>query len=177
MGDVDGLIIHSHGHDQRFVSYLIKRSGRPKVPGIKVFSAPSPWMADLDVSFHLSLWAHWLYARRGGYPLRSLTLPYRVEGSGCFKDIGAREIFSEDMELRQLQSSLVKQGGPTKARGISGWCAHSTNCGQRATRCTFCSLGHLQLSLNQLPVLFVVPAPRLSLKFSATNTREAASTL
>ena len=122
--EVDALIIHSHGLDRDIVSQVIRLSGRPKIAEINVFSEPTPWMTELDVSFQLSPWAHWLYAQRGGDAERSSTLPYPVESTGFFRDIDAGRIFRDRHQIPRDALVIGRIGQPYEGKW-SPWLVNS----------------------------------------------------
>lgn len=121
---VDALIIHSHGLDGDIVSNVIQLSGRPKIAEINVFSEPTPWMPELDVSFQLSPWAHWLYAQRGGDAQRSSTLSYPVESSGFFRDSDAGRGYRDEHRIPHDAFVIGRIGQPYEGKW-SPWLVNS----------------------------------------------------
>jgi glycosyltransferase involved in cell wall biosynthesis len=77
-------VIHLHSlllnHDD--VIRTLKSCPSAAVVETNVFSIPSPWVDQVDVSFQLSRWCEWLYLARGGPPERTAVVPYPVRTGG-----------------------------------------------------------------------------------------------
>jgi len=112
LAPVDILMIHSHGLDLRFVKSLLQASGRPVVGEINVFSTPSTWMSEVDTSFQLSPWAHWLYVKRGGDAARSSTLANPVDVEAFHFDEQAGETFRITHEIEPSKVLVGRVGQP-----------------------------------------------------------------
>jgi len=76
----DVIHIHTHGLKEVDVRRLIGciRSEFTRVVETNVFSVPSPWADQVDVSFQLSTWALWLYLLRGGDGRKAAMVPNPV---------------------------------------------------------------------------------------------------
>lgn len=78
-------LIHIHSHllsfnDVKKILSLFRKGGA-KVVETNVFSTPSPWIKDLDISFQLSNWGQWLYHLRQGGRSAVLSNPVNLN---CF---------------------------------------------------------------------------------------------
>ncbi len=75
-------IIHIHSHCPREAAIRLVldhvKGGLTKVIETNVFSAPSPWADQVDVSFQLSVWAMWLFQLRGGREFPAALVPNPV---------------------------------------------------------------------------------------------------
>lgn len=87
-------LIHIHSHllsfsDVKKILALFRKEGT-KVVETNVFSTPSPWMKDLDISFQLSDWGQWLYHLRQGRRSVVLSNPVNLNhfATGSPKEIG-----------------------------------------------------------------------------------------
>lgn len=77
-----------------------------------VFASPSPWMADLAVSFQLTPWCQWRYGSRGGDVLRSAVIPNPVDTSAFFRDVGAGQSIRGDLGIPVDALVLGRVGQP-----------------------------------------------------------------
>lgn len=78
----DIVHIHSHGPTREEMRRVLDCCRSATVIETNVFSRPSPWIAKVDVSFQLSTWCRWLYARRAGTRAPSAVLPNAVKVGG-----------------------------------------------------------------------------------------------
>lgn len=74
--------IHSHGPTPGDIREILRHCPNVPVVETNVFSRPSPWVDDVDVSFQLSTWCRWLYARRAATRAPSAVLPNAVKVGG-----------------------------------------------------------------------------------------------
>jgi glycosyltransferase involved in cell wall biosynthesis len=81
----DIIHLHSLGLDSSFVTALLTSCKSKSVVETNVFSAPSPWEAQLDLSFQLGTWCEWLYLRRGGDPRKTVVVPNPVNDRAFFR--------------------------------------------------------------------------------------------
>lgn len=77
----DLIHIHSHALSADDVNEILDlfRGQETKVVETNVFSAPTPWEKELDISFQLSRWAQWLYHLRGGLKSVILSNPINLD--------------------------------------------------------------------------------------------------
>jgi glycosyltransferase involved in cell wall biosynthesis len=79
----DPDIVHLHSH---LISHHAFRSLKWLFPEsifveTNVFSRPSPWVNEIQLSFQLSAWAEWLYQKRAENPVPSTMVSYPVDTS------------------------------------------------------------------------------------------------
>jgi glycosyltransferase involved in cell wall biosynthesis len=74
--------LHSHGLEPSAVRLIRTACQAAFVVETNVFSRPSPWVDDVDVSFQLSRWCEWLYRVRGGSVGRMAVVPNPIRTSG-----------------------------------------------------------------------------------------------
>lgn len=109
---VDVLVVHSHGLPPELVFKVLAASGDPVVAEVNVFSAPTPWMSRVDVSFQLSPWAHWLFVQRGGDARRSSTLANPVDADAFVFSPAAANEFKDRHSLPRSARVIGRVGQP-----------------------------------------------------------------
>ncbi len=77
----DLIHIHTNGMKEADVRPLLSciRKASARVVETNVFSVPSPWADQVDVSFQLSVWAKWLFQLRGGAATVCAVVPNPVD--------------------------------------------------------------------------------------------------
>lgn len=107
----DIIHVHSHGPEADEINAILASCPSAKVIETNVFSRPSPWIDALDVSFQLSDWCRWLYARRAGVAARSATVPYAVNVKS-FRRVSDDEImrFRQDHGLASHEFVIGRVG-------------------------------------------------------------------
>jgi glycosyltransferase involved in cell wall biosynthesis len=101
----DVVHLHSHGLRAETVRALRDRWPQAIVVETNVFAVPSPWLADLTVSFQLTPWCQWRYGTRGGNLSRSVVVPNPVSVTEFTRDASAGE--RTRFELGIPQTALV----------------------------------------------------------------------
>lgn len=84
-------IVHLHSHGLRLEDFnkIKKLFPRAKYIETNVFSRPSPWREQIDLSFQLSHWCNYLYKKRSGRTYPSVVIPNPIDTSAfqfCGKD-------------------------------------------------------------------------------------------
>lgn len=93
----DVVHLHSHGISAEDFAKIKNLSPHAKYLETNVFSRPSPWVDDLDLSFQLSHWCDWLYKKRSLKKNPSVVIPNPVDTSS-FQ-------FSGDDRVRRFRAS------------------------------------------------------------------------
>ncbi len=75
----DIVHIHSHGLDPKEFYSIHDLCPAAKFVETNVFSRPSPWAKQLLISFQLSQWCNWLFAKRSNHKYKSAILPNPVD--------------------------------------------------------------------------------------------------
>lgn len=78
----DVIHLHSLGLEPADVGQLKRDFPQARILETNVFSRPSPWVNEVDVSFQLSRWCEWIYLARGGPAAHSAVVPYPVRTQG-----------------------------------------------------------------------------------------------
>lgn len=89
--------LHSHGISAEEFAKIKNLLPHAKYLETNVFSRPSPWVDDLDLSFQLSHWCDWLYKKRSLKKNPSVVIPNPVDTSS-FQ-------FSGDDRVRRFRAS------------------------------------------------------------------------
>lgn len=91
-------IVHLHSHNVSIEDYKKIKIIAPYAKYIEtnVFSHPSPWVDDLDISLQLSYWCDWLYKNRSKSKYKSAVVPYPVDTSAFQR--------SQEFDIKQFRS-------------------------------------------------------------------------
>jgi len=83
----DIVHIHSHGPKHEDIKLIVNslKDKKSKFIETNVFSKPSPWSNDIDISFQLSKWCLWLYHTRGGKMKKASIVPNPVKDNAFYK--------------------------------------------------------------------------------------------
>ena len=86
-------IVHIHSHGVNVCEFYSIYSLCPAAKFVEtnVFSRPSPWVNEIDISFQLSQWCNWLYRTRFKAKHSSIILPNPVETS-AFSFVGGDRV-------------------------------------------------------------------------------------
>ena len=93
--------LHSNGISANEFVKIKKLLPNAKYIETKLFSRPSPWVDQLDLSFQLSHWCNWLYSKRSQNKYHSFVVPYPV-------DTSAFHFSGEDRVRRFRESYRIK---------------------------------------------------------------------
>ncbi len=83
--------LHSHGLEPAEVRAVVAAAPGATVVETNVFSRPSAWVRDVDISFQLSPWCAWLYVTRGGPAAKTAVVPNPIRAEG-FRRVSAEAI-------------------------------------------------------------------------------------
>jgi glycosyltransferase involved in cell wall biosynthesis len=107
----DVIHLHSLGLEPEDVQRLKRDAPAATVLETNVFSRPSPWVSDVDVSFQLSRWCEWLYQLRGGPVDRTAVVPVPIRTSGFHRmATEATEAFRHQHGIRASDILLGRIG-------------------------------------------------------------------
>lgn len=96
-------VVHLHSNGIRIEEFNKIKKLLPNAKYIEtnVFSIPSPWVDQLDLSFQLSHWCNWSYRKRSQNKYRSAVIPNPV-------DVSAFQFSGEDRVQRFRESYGIK---------------------------------------------------------------------
>lgn len=99
--------IHSHGPKKVDIDRLLQNITTKRVViETNVFSKPSPWANQVDISYQLSRWALWVFNLRGGSKFRSAIVPYPVK-CHSFKKVEVNQIKNFRKKYNISQDAFV----------------------------------------------------------------------